>query len=168
MRNRHEAHFPAKHTPPGSQARIPCTYVHPRWPGHFEVSPRQGPAPSQRLIGRISSRSAFQTIRRLGRHVRSGPLSCTMMLDPSLTQPHVGYVLGRSYGNAVSRNRLRRQLREIVKDREAQMQPGYYVFGASPRARSAAHADLVRAIDGLLVKCAQPTARGPVTTEVVS
>lgn len=77
-----------------------------------------------------------------------------MMRDSSLTQPHVGYVLGRSYGNAVERNRLRRRLREIVKTREAQMEPAYYVFGASPRARTSTHADLAKAVDGLLAKYA--------------
>ena len=77
-----------------------------------------------------------------------------MMRDSSLTQPHVGYVLGRSYGNAVERNRLRRRLREIVKTKEAQMEPGYYVFGASPRAKQATYADLSRAVDGLLAKYA--------------
>lgn len=81
-----------------------------------------------------------------------------MMRDSALDRPHVGYALGRSYGNAVSRNRLRRQLREIVKTREPQMLPAYYVFGASPRARAASHADLVRAVDGLLAKCAQDPA----------
>ena len=91
-----------------------------------------------------------------------------MMLDSSLTQPHVGYVLGRSYGNAVHRNRLRRQLREIVKSREAQMQPGYYVFGASPRARTARHGDLVRAVDGLLAKFLTPAEDRSATTESAS
>lgn len=154
QRNRHEAHIPAKPTSPGSQARIPRSYVHPCRPRHFEGPPRQGSSPPQRLIGRISSRSAFQTIRRLGRHVRSGPLSCTMMRDSSLTEPHVGYVLGRSYGNAVARNRLRRQLREIVKARESAMEPAYYVFGASPRAKRSTHAELTTAVDGLLAKYA--------------
>lgn len=82
-----------------------------------------------------------------------------MMRDSSLTQPHVGYVLGRAYGNAVARNRLRRQLREIVKSRESQMMPGYYVFGASPRARRASYADLSRAVDGLLAKCAMEVSK---------
>lgn len=77
-----------------------------------------------------------------------------MMRDSTLTQPHVGYVLGRSYGNAVERNRLRRRLREIVKTREAQMEPAYYVFGASPRAQNSTHADLAKAVDGLLAKYA--------------
>ncbi len=81
-----------------------------------------------------------------------------MMRDSTLSHPHVGYVLGRSYGNAVKRNRLRRQLREIVKTREAVMEPGYYVFGASPRAQRSTHAELTKAVDGLLAKYASEEA----------
>jgi len=105
------------------------------------------------LIGRIQSRSDFVRVREQGRHVRSGPLSCTMLLDSSLSQPHVGYALGRSYGSAVRRNRLRRQLRELVKTHESQMLPGVYVFGASPRAHGTEFSELSRHLGSLIAKC---------------
>ena len=104
------------------------------------------------MIGRIQSRSAFARIREEGRHVRSGPLSCTMLLDSSLLEPQVGYALGRSFGSAVRRNRLRRQLRELVKTREAAMPAGVYVFGASPRANGLAYADVERHMESLIAK----------------
>ena len=107
------------------------------------------------MIGRIQSRSIFQRLRAEGRHVRSGPLSCTMMLDSSLSVPQVGYALSRSYGSAVRRNRLRRQLREIIKTRESAMAPGIYVFGASPRAHGTPFLELGQHVDGLLAKCAK-------------
>lgn len=75
-----------------------------------------------------------------------------MLLDSSLSQPHVGYALGRSYGSAVRRNRLRRQLREIVKAHHNHMAPGFYVFGASPRADGTAFSDLDRHLGNLLAK----------------
>lgn len=81
-----------------------------------------------------------------------------MLLDTSLSQPLVGYAMGRSYGSAVRRNRLRRQLRELVKTREAAMAPGIYVFGASPRAHGTSFEDLGRHLDSLLAKCAQGSA----------
>ena len=104
------------------------------------------------MIGRIQSRSAFVRVRAEGVHVRSGVLSCTMVLDPTLSGPLVGYALSRSYGNAVRRNRLRRQLRELVKTRESQFQAGIYVFGASPRAAHTPFDRLGRDLDGLLAK----------------
>lgn len=87
--------------------------------------------------------------------MRSGPLSCTMFVDSSLSSPQVGYALGRNYGSAVRRNRLRRQLRELVKTRENAMVPGVYVFGASPHAHGVPFADLDRHLDRLLAKLAE-------------
>lgn len=81
-----------------------------------------------------------------------------MLLDPTLEGPHVGYVLGRAYGSAVARNRLRRQLRELVKERESLFRPGYYVFGASPRAKAASFGELGRALDALAARCAEGAA----------
>ena len=75
-----------------------------------------------------------------------------MLLDATLSQPHVGYALGRSYGSAVRRNKLRRQLRELVKTHEASMHPGFYVFGASPRAHGTDFIELSRHVGGLLAK----------------
>ena len=104
------------------------------------------------MIGRIQSRSAFARVRSEGTHVRFGLLSCTMVLDTTLSLPLVGYAFTRSFGNAVQRNRLRRQLRELVKTRSALMAPGLYVFGASPKASGRPAADLARDLDGLLAK----------------
>lgn len=82
-----------------------------------------------------------------------------MLLDPTLDCPRVGYVLGRAYGPAVARNRLRRQLRELVKTHGSSLVPGYYVFGASPRARAATFVELSTAMSGLVAKCAEAGAR---------
>ena len=106
------------------------------------------------MIGRIQSRSAFVRVRTEGVHVRSGVLSCTMVLDPSLPGPLVGYAFPRSFGNAVRRNRLRRQLRVLVKDHETRMGAGIYVFGASPRAAATPFTKLAKDLDGLLAKVA--------------
>jgi ribonuclease P protein component len=76
-----------------------------------------------------------------------------MLLDSSLSQPHVGYALGRSYGSAVRRNRLRRQLRELVKIYESSLLPGVYVFGASPRAHGIEFSELNRHLGSLIAKC---------------
>ena len=104
------------------------------------------------MIHRIQSRSAFTRIHTEGVHVRSGVLSCTMVLDSTLPGPHVGYVFSRKYGSAVRRNRIRRQLRELVKMRETLFPAGIFVFGASPRAAQTPIEVLGRDLDGILAK----------------
>lgn len=107
------------------------------------------------MIHRIQSRSAFTRIRTEGVHLRSGVLSCTMVLDSTLPGPQVGYVFSRKYGSAVRRNRIRRQLRELVKNRETLFPAGIFVFGASPRAATTPVNVLARDLDGLLAKVAR-------------
>ena len=154
-RRRHEAHLSAQQPTQSPQARLSRTHEHPRRTRSAEVASGQGPLPPQPLIGRIQSRSDFVRVRQDGVHVRSGLLSCTVLFDPALSEPKVGYVLGRAFGSAVRRNRVRRQLRELVKVRESMMQPGVYVFGASPRVNGADFADLGNQLDRLLKKCAE-------------
>lgn len=92
-------------------------------------------------------------VRHEGTHFRSGPLSCTMLLDSSLAHPHVGYALGRHVGVAVRRNRLRRQLRVLLKTHENLLQPGFYVFGASPQATKATAQQLAAAVENIAQSC---------------
>ena len=94
-------------------------------------------------------------LRREGTHVRSGLLSCTMVIDSSCSGPYVGYALGRSFGSAVRRNRLRRQLRVLVKEREAMLPPGILVFGGSSRACELSFASLGLQFDRLVATIAR-------------
>ena len=75
-----------------------------------------------------------------------------MFVDSSLPSPQVGYALGRSYGSAPRRNRLRRQLRVLVKEREGAFVPGVYVFGASPKAKELSFDQLADHLDRLLAR----------------
>jgi ribonuclease P protein component len=72
--------------------------------------------------------------------------------------PQVGYALGRSYGSAVRRNRLRRQLRVLVNERSAALVPGVYVFGASPKAKDLSFVELSGHLDRLISKIASKVA----------
>jgi ribonuclease P protein component len=76
-----------------------------------------------------------------------------MLLDESCHQPHVGYALGRKVGSAVRRNRLRRQLRELVKNHTKDLQPGWYVIGASPKATHMSFDELSHDMNTLVRKC---------------
>ena len=64
--------------------------------------------------------------------------------------PHVAYALGRSTGSAVVRNRLRRQLRSIVRPAASRLSPGWYLLGADSRATSMSFAEISAQTDELL------------------
>jgi len=63
-----------------------------------------------------------------------------MMFSPDLTLncPRVAYAIGRGYGNAVQRNRIRRQSRSILQNNASSMPKGRYLIGinkSSPQPR---------------------------------
>jgi ribonuclease P protein component len=65
--------------------------------------------------------------------------------------PRVAFAIGRSVGNAVARNRLRRRLRALCADHADRLAPGHsYLVGATPEARDASYADLDAAFCSLL------------------
>ena len=92
--------------------------------------------------------------------MRSGLVSCTVVLDPSLGQPHVGFVVGKASGSAVRRNRIRRRLRALVKDRVDGLPAGLFLFGSSPALANCAHQDAEASIKGLFLKLTTDQARG--------
>lgn len=66
-------------------------------------------------------------------------------------EPCVAYAVGRSVGNAVERNRLRRRLRAVVRGHAALLQPDTaYLLSAGPRAAAMTAADLTAAVVELL------------------
>ena len=50
-----------------------------------------------------------------------------MLPDSSIPSPRIAFAIGRSAGSAVTRNRVRRRLREAV--RHSSLVPGLYLFG---------------------------------------
>ena len=86
------------------------------------------------MIWRIRERSAFTRLATEGRRTRAGVLWCTFVPDPSNTPPQVAFAIGRAFGPAVARNRLRRQLRHLL--RELPLPGGLFLVGAQPAAQS--------------------------------
>ena len=87
-----------------------------------------------------------------------------MLLDPSLSRPHVGYAIGRTVGNAVTRNRARRRLRAALAARAASLRPGWYVVGAAPAVATCPGHQLAAELDVLVTKLAAvpaPVQAGP-------
>lgn len=51
------------------------------------------------------------------------------MSDQNVSPPRVAYALSRRNGSAPRRNRLRRQLRAILRDEGLEVPPGLYLIG---------------------------------------
>jgi ribonuclease P protein component len=92
------------------------------------------------LIWRIRDRGTFQRLSREGHRSRAGVLWCTAVLDPSLSPPRVAFAIGRAFGPAVQRNRVRRQLRSLLS--ETTVPPGAYLIGARPDAVARSYPEL--------------------------
>jgi ribonuclease P protein component len=88
---------------------------------------------TSRSVGGIRQRSTFAALRRPAGRATVGPLRVSWVPPgPSDAFPLVGYAIGRRCGNAVRRNRLRRQLRVAVE--RAGVRPGSYLVVTDPAA----------------------------------
>lgn len=74
-----------------------------------------------------------------------------MLPDSSCSTPQVAFAIGRSAGSAVTRNRIRRRLRELL--RPAPLSPGLYLFGLSRDVTTEpSFADLAAAVDHIVAR----------------
>jgi ribonuclease P protein component len=103
-------------------------------------------------VARLRGRRAFADLATHGRTVRSGLLRVRYLAAPG--SPSVGYAIGRKYGSAVERNRLRRRLRAAVATATTPLTSGFYLISADPAAAKASFDDLVVAIDNAAAKVA--------------
>lgn len=102
---------------------------------------------------------ALPTLRRradfeaIGRHgtARSTPLLVLRWMRTERGETRIGMSTPRTLGGAVQRNRVRRRLRELIRERLGRIGPGWdLLLIARPAAADASHAELGAAIDALL------------------
>jgi ribonuclease P protein component len=75
-----------------------------------------------------------------------------MVSDPSLEGPQVAFAIGRTAGTAVKRNRVRRQLREVLRKNSPDLSPGLYLFGLTRPAADISYSDVSQSVVGLMSK----------------
>lgn len=131
---RREAYISTEHPPPCQKARVPRSDEHARRSCRAQEPSRQGPRPSLGLIHRIRERAAFERLARDGTRIRRSAVWCTWCPDPDSTATCVAFAFSRAFGPAVTRNRLRRRLRAILRDldREQPLPTGLLLIGGRP------------------------------------
>jgi ribonuclease P protein component len=99
----------------------------------------------------LRRRADFEAIGRHGT-ARSTPLLVLRRLRTDRSETRVGLSTPRTLGGAVQRNRVRRRLRALLRERLAgRIGPGWdLLIIAKPAAGEATHAELGAALDALL------------------
>jgi ribonuclease P protein component len=121
------------------------------------------------VITRIGRRRTFDELRRNGRRVRHGSVRLTF-LPLSGPELQLAFALGRSFGNAVERNRGRRRLRAAFIDAVARVESddsipmeewtdrhGAYLLAGTRGLLTDEYATLVDSVEACLAKLTKQT-----------
>ena len=98
---------------------------------------------------RLKKNRAFQYVYRRGRSVACRNL--VMLLAPG-RELKVGFSVSKKTGNAVTRNKIKRRLRECFRPYLGDVKTGLYVVVARPSAAKAAFGELKKDVRYLLKK----------------
>jgi len=141
------------HGPDGYEGRTP----------RARSSPSQGAQATHRLtagqpevtvpvLPMIRRRADFEAIGRHGT-ARSTPILVLRWMRTDRDEARVGLSTPRTVGGAVQRNRVRRRLRSLLRERIGRIGPGWdLLLIARPAAGDASQAELGEAIDALLAR----------------
>ena len=112
---------------------------------------------AHRLTGSARFSLAIRTGRRAGNGTLVVHLARPDSEDPDSESPaRIGFVVSRAVGNAVTRNRVKRRLRQLVRDRAESLPNGsLLVVRALPPAAEASYAELGADLAGCLTRVTQ-------------
>jgi ribonuclease P protein component len=89
--------------------------------------------------------------------VSAGALWCVRAVDGESLPPQIGFALGKTLGNAVTRNLLRRRLRALASERSSELPSGKYLIGARPAAAELSFDELRMMFDQMLRRMSEIT-----------
>jgi len=99
---------------------------------------------------RLRRSTDFKRVRRLGKSY-AHPFVVLIKHPNEEIFSRFGVAAGRSIGGAVQRNKAKRRLREIIRHRHSDIQPGWDILLLARQAiEDASHEDLLEAIDQLI------------------
>jgi len=102
---------------------------------------------------RLTRRDDFALAIRRGRRVSAPGIVVHSHPGSGSGTPRVGFVVGRTVGNAVDRNLVRRRLRHVLAARVGDLPPGArVVIRATPTAGECSYATLRDSVDGALAR----------------
>lgn len=161
-----EAHLPTECPQAGEAARVSPPDGDPRWPGGDPQPAPEGPCAALRVIWRIRDRASFVTLRREGVRARFGAISVSFVRATEEEPPRVAYAVGRRFGSAVARNRLRRRLREALAGLQREdgttLRGGLYLVIPAPEAATQPFTTLQAGLRAALVAVQGRAAAGGV------
>lgn len=103
---------------------------------------------------RMRHKQEFSLVMRRGRRARCALVSAHLVIREDQPGPaRVGFAVSRAVGNAVIRNRVRRRLRHLMRERIGYLPEGsLLVIRANSSAADARHRDLAAGLDLVLGK----------------
>ena len=96
---------------------------------------------------RLGGNRNYRYVYRRG---KSYPSRNLVLVHLKGREQRFGFSVSAKVGNAVTRNRIRRYLREDVRRLRMRLKSGKYIFVARPAAKMAAHEELTRELENLL------------------
>jgi ribonuclease P protein component len=176
-----ETNVPTERAQARQDPWLPKADVHSGRAGCHSVAPIEGassalcvtcpdtwdPVPKAR-IDRIRSRATFAALRRSGKRGRSGSVSVTFLEQPSWSRPQLAFAISRKVGNAVARNRLRRQLRALFTEERRQVPAGAYLVSTGPGAAGLPFDELRKSMDQALRAATGNKSAGAVTGDMAA
>ena len=97
----------------------------------------------------LKENSAFQYVYRKGRSQANKELVLLFVRQGKL---RIGFSVSKKLGGAVTRNHIKRLLRESIRPRIPQLKCGYYVFIARNAAATADFHAIDKSVDNLLTR----------------
>ena len=98
---------------------------------------------------RLGGNKNYRFVYRRGKSVPSRNFTPVHLKGRDLK---IGFSVSGKVGNAVTRNRIRRWLREDVRRMRTELKCGKYIFVARPSAREIPHETLTREVRQLLTR----------------